>query len=91
VRTHPETGRKALYVNPGHTMRFVGWTEEESTPLLEFLYQHQVKPEFTCRFSWAPKSIALWDNRCVMHNPVNDYHGHKRLLYRITLKGDTPA
>jgi taurine dioxygenase len=91
VRTHPETGRKALYVNPGHTMRFVGWTEEESTPLLEYLYQHQVKPEFTCRFSWTPKSIALWDNRCVMHNPVNDYHGHKRLLYRITLKGDTPA
>jgi taurine dioxygenase len=91
VRTHPETGRKALYVNPGHTMRFVGWTEEESAPLLEYLYQHQVKPEFTCRFSWTPKSIALWDNRCVMHNPVNDYHGHKRLLYRITLKGDTPA
>jgi taurine dioxygenase len=91
VRTHPETGRKALYVNPGHTMRFVGWTEEESAPLLEYLYQHQVKPEFTCRFSWAPKSIALWDNRCVMHNPVNDYHGHKRLLYRITLKGDAPA
>ena len=91
VRTHPETGRKALYVNPGHTMRFGGWTEEESAPLLEYLYQHQVKPEFTCRFSWTPKSIALWDNRCVMHNPVNDYHGHKRLLYRITLKGDTPA
>jgi len=91
VRTHPETGRKALYVNPGHTMRFAGWTEEESAPLLEYLFQHQVKPEFTCRFSWTPKSIALWDNRCVMHNPVNDYHGHKRLLYRITLKGDTPV
>lgn len=91
VRTHPETGRKALYVNPGHTMRFAGWTEEESAPLLEYLFQHQVKPEFTCRFAWAPKSIALWDNRCVMHNPVNDYHGYKRLLYRITLKGDTPA
>lgn len=91
VRTHPETGRKALYVNPGHTMRFAGWTEEESAPLLEYLFQHQVKPEFTCRFAWAPKSIALWDNRCVMHNPVNDYHGYKRLLYRITLKGDTPV
>ena len=91
VRTHPETGRKALYVNPGHTMRFAGWTEEESAPLLEYLFQHQVKPEFTCRFSWTPKSIALWDNRCVMNNPVNDYHGHKRLLYRITLKGDTPV
>jgi taurine dioxygenase len=72
-------------------MRFAGWTEEESAPLLEYLFQHQVKPEFTCRFSWTPKSIALWDNRCVMHNPVNDYHGHKRLLYRITLKGDTPV
>lgn len=91
VRTHPETGRKALYVNPGHTMRFAGWTEEESAPLLEYLFQHQVKPEFTCRFAWTPKAIALWDNRCVMHNPVNDYHGYKRLLYRITLKGDTPA
>ena len=91
VRTHPETGRKALYVNPGHTMRFAGWTEEESAPLLEYLFQHQVKPEFTCRFAWTPKAIALWDNRCVMHNPVNDYHGYKRLLYRITLKGDAPA
>lgn len=90
VRTHPETGRKALYVNPGHTVRFVGWTEEESASLLEYLFSHQVRPEFTCRFSWTPGSIALWDNRCVLHNPINDYHGHKRLLHRITLKGDTP-
>lgn len=90
VRTHPETGRKALYINPGHTVRFVGWTEEESTPLLDYLFAHQVRPEFTCRFSWTPGAIALWDNRCVLHNPINDYHGHKRLLHRITLKGDTP-
>ena len=91
VRTHPETGRKSLYVNPAHTTHFVGWTEAESTPLLNFLYAHQVRPEFTCRFSWQPGSIAFWDNRCVLHNPINDYHGHKRLMHRVTLKGDVPA
>ena len=91
VRTHPETGRRALYVNYAHTTRFSGWTEEESTPLLNYLYAHQTRPEFTCRFAWQPGSIALWDNRCVLHNPINDYHGHKRLLHRITLKGDTPT
>jgi taurine dioxygenase len=90
IRTHPETGRRTLYVNPAHTTHFVGWTEKESQGLLDFLFAHQVKPEFTCRFSWQPGSIALWDNRCVLHNPINDYHGHKRLLHRITLKGDTP-
>ena len=90
IRTHPETGRRTLYVNPAHTTHFVGWTEKESQGLLDFLFAHQVKPEFTCRFSWQPGSIALWDNRCVLHNPINDYHGQKRLLHRITLKGDTP-
>jgi len=90
VRTHPETGRKALYVNPAHTVRFAGWTEEESAPLLRFLFDFQVKPEFTCRFSWQPGSIALWDNRCAQHNPVNDYHGYRRLMHRITLAGDVP-
>ncbi len=91
VRTHPETGRKALYVNIAHTARFSGWTEEESAPLLNYLFQHQVKPEFTCRFVWQPGSIAFWDNRCAQHNPVNDYHGYKRLMHRITLAGDTPG
>ena len=91
VRTHPETGREALYVNPGHTVRFAGWTEEESAPLLNYLFEQQVKPEYTCRFVWRPGSIAFWDNRCALHNPINDYHGHKRLLHRITLKGDKPA
>jgi len=91
IRTHPETGRKAIYVNFAHTTKFLGWTEEESAPLLNYLFAHQVRPEFTCRFSWQPGSIALWDNRCVLHNPINDYHGHKRLLHRVTLKGDTPA
>jgi taurine dioxygenase len=91
VRTHPETGRKALYVNTGHTVRFAGMTEEESAPLLEFLFQHQVKPEFTCRFSWRVGSLAFWDNRCTQHNPINDYHGHRRVMHRITLAGDRPT
>jgi taurine dioxygenase len=90
VRTHPETGRQALYVNPAHTVRFAGMTEEESAPLLNFLYQHQTRPEFTCRFVWQPGSIALWDNRCAQHNPVNDYHGYRRVMHRITLAGDRP-
>lgn len=90
VRTHPETGRKALYVNVAHTARFDGMTEDESRPLLQFLFRHQVKPEFTCRFRWQVGSLALWDNRCAQHNPVNDYHGWKRVMNRITLRGDVP-
>jgi taurine dioxygenase len=90
VRTHPETGRRALYVNVGHTARFEGWTEAESAPLLEFLFRHQIKPEFTCRFNWRPGSIAIWDNRCTQHYPINDYHGYRRVMHRITLAGDRP-
>jgi taurine dioxygenase len=90
VRTHPETGRKALYVNAGHTLRFKDMTIEESTPILEYLFRHQVRPEFTCRFSWRAGSVALWDNRCALHNPINDYHGFRRVMHRITLAGDKP-
>lgn len=90
VRTHPETGRKALYVNVAHTARFDGMTEDESRPLLQFLFQHQVRPEFTCRFRWTVGSLAMWDNRCAQHNPVNDYHGWTRVMHRITLAGDRP-
>jgi taurine dioxygenase len=90
VRTHPETGRKALYVNVAHTVRFAGMTEVESTPILRYLFQHQVQPEFTCRFSWRVGSLAFWDNRAAQHNPVNDYHGYRRVMHRITLAGDRP-
>ncbi len=91
VRTHPETGRKALYVNVAHTLRFKDMSEEESAPILDFLFRHQIRPEFTCRFHREPGSIAFWDNRCAQHNPVNDYHGYRRLMHRITLKGDKPV
>jgi taurine dioxygenase len=90
VRTHPETGRKALYVNVAHSVRFKDMTEAESAPLLNYLIQHQTRPEFTCRFRWEVGSIAFWDNRCTQHNPVNDYHGYRRAMHRITLAGDTP-
>jgi taurine dioxygenase len=90
VRTHPETGRKALYVNVAHTLRFKDMTEAESVPLLDYLFRHQIKPEFTCRFNWRVGSMAFWDNRCVLHNPVNDYHGFKRVMHRVTLAGDRP-
>jgi taurine dioxygenase len=90
VRTHPETGRKALYVNIAHTARFAGMTEEESLPLLRFLWRHQTRPELTCRFAWSPDALALWDNRCAQHQAINDYQGQRRLMHRITLAGDVP-
>ena len=90
VRTHPESDRKALYINGGHTVRFRGMTEEESAPLLRFLFAHQTRPEFTCRFRWEVGSLAFWDNRCAQHNPINDYHGFRRVMHRVTLAGDRP-
>jgi taurine dioxygenase len=90
VRVHPETGRRALYVNVAHTVGFQDMSPEESAPILEYLFRHQVRPEFTCRFRWRAGSIAVWDNRCAQHNAINDYPGHRRLLHRITLAGDKP-
>lgn len=90
IRTHPESGRKSLFINRGHTVNFVGMTEEESLPILNYLFDHQVREEFTCRFRWQPGSLALWDNRSALHYPLNDYHGQRREMHRITLRGDKP-
>lgn len=87
VIKHPLSGRKALYVNPGFTLRFDGWTDQESAPLLSFLYQHASRPEFTIRFKWQPGSMAFWDNRATWHYALNDYHGHRRLMHRVTIEG----
>ena len=97
VRTHPETGRRSLFVSRVWTKGIEGWAEEESRPLLEFLYAHAVRPEFTCQFRWQVNSIAFWDNRCVLHRANEDFHfgrrgltPHRRRMHRVTVKGDRP-
>jgi taurine dioxygenase len=90
VRIHPESGRKALFVNAIYTVRFENMTEAESRPLLDYIYQHCTRPEFTCRFHWATGSLAIWDNRCTIHYAVNDYDGKRRLMHRTTVAGERP-
>lgn len=87
VRVHAETGRKALYVNTIHTKRFRGWTEEESQPLLRWLFDHIARPEHTCRVRWRPGTVTVWDNRAVQHIAINDYHGKRREVHRVTIEG----
>lgn len=91
VRTHPETGRKGLFVNAAFTRHFEGMTIEESRPLLKYLYAHSARPEFTCRFRWREGSIAFWDNRCLLHYALNDYPGKRRYMHRVTVNGDRPS
>ena len=90
ARTHPETGRKALYVSNSHTIRFKDMTEEESRPLVDFFQAHQTRPEFTCRVRWAPGTLTVWDNRCTQHSAINDYHGQRRRMRRLTVGAQTP-
>lgn len=88
VIRHPISGRECLYVNPEFTTRFDGWTEEESAPLLRFLYDHSGRSEFTCRINWTPGTVTMWDNRATLHRAHNDYHGYRRLMHRITIAGE---
>lgn len=89
VIKHPVTGKKALYVNPLFTSHFKGWSVGESRPLIDYLCQHAVRIDFQCRFQWENDTVAMWDNRIVQHAALNDYEDYERLIYRITVNGDT--
>jgi taurine dioxygenase len=88
---HPQTGAEILYVNPGHTVGIEGMEHEAAFALLHTLYEHAQQPEFQCRFSWRPGSVAIWDNRLTWHLAENDYHGERRLMHRITIAGSELA
>ncbi len=91
VRKHPVSGNKSLYINEAYALRFSGMTEDESKPLIDYLCRFAIQPHFTCRFRWLPGSLALWDNRNTMHFAIGDYFGHRRLMHRYTIQGDTPV
>ncbi|HMB76808.1 MAG TPA: TauD/TfdA family dioxygenase [Kiloniellaceae bacterium] len=91
VLKHPLTGRLMLYLNPLYVLRLDGLTEAESQPILKSIQEHSLRPEFACRYRWQPGDLAIWDNLATQHYAVNDYHGHRRLLYRTTFSGLRPC
>jgi taurine dioxygenase len=90
IRTHPISGRQALFVNREFTTRIVQLSRLESDAVLEMLYRQIETPEFQCRFRWEPGSIAFWDNRCAQHHAMWDYYPQRRRGLRVTIKGDKP-
>lgn len=91
LRKHPDSGRTALYVNWGYTESIDGWWPDESQALLDQLFEVSTNPVYTCRFRWRPGSIAVWDNRCTLHNPISDYAGTRREMWRLTIEGEEPV
>ncbi len=91
VRIHPVTRKEILFVNEYFTTRFDNMTESESAPLLKYLFENSVRPDFTCRIKWQPGTLVFWDNRCTLHYATNDYPGQRRLMHRITINGDSPG
>ncbi len=91
VRKHPRTQKPSLYISPAHTTGIRGMSDEESKPLLEQLFQHALLDDFKCRFRWSPGTLAIWDNRCTLHYPVNDYQGVRRVMHRVTVDGERPT
>ena len=90
IRVHPESKQKVIFVNALFTTKIIGLPPKESSAILDFLYDHSITAEYTCRFNWEPNSIAIWDNRSTQHKPINDYFPAHRLLERVAIDGDKP-
>ena len=91
IRTHAETGAKSIYCGMAHTVNIDGWSRDDSLPIFRYLTDHMTQDQFVTRFKWRQGSLAMWDNRCVFHYALNDYHGHRRHMHRVTIKGEKPT
>ncbi|XOV88070.1 MAG: TauD/TfdA dioxygenase family protein [Pseudomonadota bacterium] len=91
IRTHPVTGRKSIYCSRAHTHRIQDMTREESLPIIEYLQDHLTQEKYVTRFHWTPGTLAMWDNRCLFHYAINDYHGKKRHMHRVIVQGERPV